>query len=150
MRECVMFIAKHGDRLWSLRVWAVESSGSVLLRWKDQTPHHLFTHTNHLPPHFKKGGGGYQNRLRVANWIQVSFFPPLTGLMLIRLKKGFWAQAQSLELFLWFPEWRTQSCAQDFGPVSLCSFLWDGAGGGLRGTLQRSRFSVTSSFAPIL
>lgn len=151
MRECVMFIAKHGDRLWSLRVWAVGSSGSVLLRWKHQTDttSPVYTHKSSPSP-FQEGGGGYQNRLHVANWIQVSFFPSFTGLMLISLKKGFWAQAQSFELFLWFPAWRTQTCAQDFGPVSLCSFLWDGAGGALRGTLQRSHFSVTSSFPPIL
>lgn len=57
MWECVTFIAKHSDRLWSL--WAVGSSGLVLLRWKDQPGRGwpLCTHTYPPPPPFKKRAG---------------------------------------------------------------------------------------------
>lgn len=57
-----MFIAKHSDRLWSLRMWAVGTSGLVLLRWRDQPGGGWpwSAHTNPTPPPFKRQGGGAQ------------------------------------------------------------------------------------------
>ena len=57
-----MFIAKHSDRLWSLRMWAVGTSGLVLSRWRDQPGGGWpwSAHANPTPPPFKRQGGSAQ------------------------------------------------------------------------------------------
>ena len=154
MCECVMCIAKLGDKLWSLSVRAGGSSGSVLLRWEDQPDRTLLcSHTQILALSRKLMGGegpGYQNRLCVASWTPCSVLSPSHRLSSHWPKEGVLHPSPVRRTFPPVLAWCSQSCAQDSGPVSLASLLWGVAVGDLRGTLQSSGFSTASSFAPVL
>lgn len=84
----------------------------VLLGGKDQPGRALpvFTHTN-LPPHFKKAGGSYQYGLSVANWIQISVFPPLIDLVVTGLKDRVWSSVSDLNSFCGSRPVHTELCS---------------------------------------